>query len=70
MDIPVAFDTMPVEAVVLTNSSLDSVPFCSLSDFPSDRDPEAAVRKFVRPDDGEKIGAVELPSIPAKSDEV
>jgi hypothetical protein len=52
MDIPVAFDTMPVEAVVLTNSSLDSVPLCSLSDFPSDRDPKATVRELILLDNG------------------
>jgi hypothetical protein len=52
MNIPVAFNTMPVQAKVLTNSSLDSVPLCSLSDFPSDRDPKATVREFILLDNG------------------
>ena len=70
MDIPVAVDTMPVQAEVLTNSSLDTVPLRSLSDFPSDRDPKAAVREMVLLDNGEKVRAVELPAVPAKGDKL
>ena len=70
MDIPVAYDTLPVQAEVFTNSSLDSVPLRSLSDFPSDRDPKAAVREFVRPYNGEKIGTVDLLAATSKSDKL
>jgi hypothetical protein len=70
MDIPVAYDAMPVQAEILTNSSLDSVPLRSLSDFPSDRDPKATVREFVWPYGGEKMGAVDLLATTAKSDKL
>jgi hypothetical protein len=69
MNIPVAIDAVPVQAEVLTNSSLDSVPCCSLSDFPSHRDPKTTVREFVRQDNGEKIWRSDFPTGPAKSDE-
>ena len=68
MNIPVATDAVPVQAKVFTNSALDSVPCCSLSDFPSDRDPKTTVREIVLPDDGEKISRVDLSAEPAKSD--
>jgi hypothetical protein len=69
-DIPVAYDTMPVKAKILTNSSLDSVSLRSLSDFPGDRDPKATVREFVWPYGGKKIGAVDLFAAAAKSDKL
>ena len=69
-DIPVAYDTMPVQAKIFTNSSLNSVPLRSFSDFPSDRDPEAAVREFVWPYGGKKIGAVDLLAATAKNDKL
>jgi hypothetical protein len=70
MDIPVACDTVPVQAEILTNSSLDSVPLRSLSDFPSDRDPKTAMRKFVGSYGGKKIGAVDFFAVAAKSDKL
>jgi hypothetical protein len=70
MDIPVTYDTMPVQAEILTNSSLDSVPLGSLSDFPSDRDPKATVRELILPNNGEKIGAVDFLAAAAKGDKL